>query len=168
MILLTSIALVLLCTGCTARHATVADALPVGRIARPWTLDGAVWHGSFDAAAPALGDEAQPWRARQPAEVWLANYTHADTPAARLTVRVFAFETVERARTAFQSCRTPDAPPFEAGDEGCWTPDGVLFRWGRLVFDLFAHQPDAPPEQTVLLVGLIEQRMPPGLPETPR
>ena len=62
-----------------------------------------------------------------------------------------------------------DAEPFEIGDGGAWTDLGVLFAWGRLVFEIFGDRPTWSNQlQAVFIGSVIEKRMPPALPEDPR
>jgi hypothetical protein len=133
-------------------------------------LQDAVWDGSFERAAAGLGEEAEQWRAFDPEHVWLAVYQHDTRPEHKLTVRAFAFSPAEQARRAFEHFRPPDADAFQVGDEGCWTEDGVLVLWGRMVFDIFGNDPSAfaSPEQAVYLLAFIEKKMPAGLPDAPR
>ncbi|MBW7906449.1 MAG: hypothetical protein LC135_15710 [Phycisphaerae bacterium] len=161
---------VLLLGGCAAPRVTLAEALPQGGRATPWELVGSVWSGDLDAAEQAIGEQAAHWRPLQPRRVWLALYRHDQKPAARLSVCVFAFESPDAAHAAYESLRPGQAAPFNAGDAGCWTDDGVRFVWGRLVFDVFGNQPRglARAEQAAYLAGFIEQRMPPDLPSEPR
>jgi hypothetical protein len=138
--------------------------------AAPWRLRAAVWSGGFDEAAAALGEDAQRWGRFEPSRVWLAVYERGDDPETRLTLRVFAFESAERAEQAYGRNRPDAAGSFAVGDEGCWLPDGVLFRWSRLVFESFVYEPAGheTAESVVPFVGYIERRMPAGLPGDPR
>ncbi|MFQ5807617.1 MAG: hypothetical protein ACE5I3_14310, partial [Phycisphaerae bacterium] len=156
--------------GCGGKRATIADTFPKGSYASPWVLQDEVWSGSFDQAAGALGEEAEQWRAFEPERVWLAVYRHDTHAEEKLTVRAFAFWSNEQARRAFEHFRPPDADELKAGSAGCWTPDGVLVLWGRVVFDLFGHEPSAfaSPEQAVYLLAFIEKKMPRGLPDAPQ
>ena len=63
-----------------------------------------------------------------------------------------------------------DADLLEAGDEACWTADGILVRWGRLVFDIFGRGPSsiASPKQAAYLLAFFEKQMPADLPDDPR
>ncbi len=156
--------------GCGGKRATLADAFPTGSYASPWLLQGALWDGSFEQAADALGDEAESWGAFDSEHVWLAVYRHDTRAEHRLTVRAFAFSSREQARRAFDHFRPADADELEAGDAGCWTEDGVLVLWGRLVFDIFGNDPSAfaSPEQAVYLLAFVEKKMPAGLPDAPQ
>lgn len=162
----------LLCVGwagCADTRRPVTVAFPPAAAAWPWILQDAVWSGSFDESAPGLGEDAEKWRDHHPTRVWLAIYRHERDPRRRLTVRCFAFESSENARAALESFRPADAQPFDAGDEGCWTGVGVVFRWGRLVLEVFG--PDASwgsQTQSSLLAAFLIKRMPAGAPEDPR
>ncbi len=156
--------------GCNARHVSVADTFPKSSYATPWVLRGEVWSGSLDQAADAVGEEAERWAAFEPERVWLAVYRHDTRAGHELAVRVWAFASREHARQAYEHFRPDDADLLEAGDEACWTADGVLVRWGRLVFDIFGRGPStsASPEQAVYLLAFFEKRMPAELPDDPR
>jgi hypothetical protein len=161
---------VVLLAGCQTERVTITDTFPVGSYASPWVLQGDVWSGSFDHAAAGLGDEANEWAAFEPEQVWLAVYRHDTRTHHKLTARVFAFASPDDARRAFEHFRPADAELLKAGDEGCWTSDGVLVCWGRLVFDIFGNDPAsfASPEQALYLLAFIEKKMPPHLPDTPQ
>ncbi len=155
--------------GCASQHATVVDSFPPAALADPWTLNDDVWQGSFAAAAPALGDEADRWARFGPQHVWLAIYTHAHLPHRKLTVRCFSYTSTEQARRAYEHFMPNDAQPYAAGDAGCWTDLGVLFCWGKLVFDIFGQ--DAPWDsqlQSGALAAYITNRMPAHLPDDPQ
>ena len=155
--------------GCAARHASVADAFPVSAVAAPWILEGEIWSGAFVAAAPALGSDADQWRDPQPTRVWLAAYCHESDRTSRLIARAFEFETAAEARTLFDRVRPVGTKNFSAGETGCWTGDGVLFVWGRLVFDIFASPASWQNElQAAMLAQFIQKQMPPGLPGAPQ
>jgi hypothetical protein len=157
--------------GCDARQKmTVAETLPHAGRATPWVLVGDVWVGDIAGASESLGDEAGTWRALNPKRVWLAAYVYDTNRLAQLSVCVFEFDTPQAAEAILTSMRPADHEPFNAGDEGFWTRDGVRFRWGRLIFDVFGNQPNglARAEQAAYLVGFIEKQMPPGLPLEPR
>lgn len=154
--------------GCQQSNARVADAFPPAAQASPWVLQGEVWEGPFDAATKALGEDAGAWSVFEPRYVWLGVYAHERQPR-RLTVRIVAFPDAERARRAYEHFAPVDAAPFEAGDEGCWTTIGVLFRWDKLVFDIFGNDASWASEvQASLLSGFLTERMPPELPADPR
>jgi hypothetical protein len=156
-------------TACTPAQRTLATVLPHGSLAAPWILDGAVWEGSFDQAAPALGDDADALRPFDPTRVWLAVYRHESRPGQTLTVRVWAFGSQTVAQQALARLRPVPAERFKAGDQGYWTDLGVLFSWGRLVFDIISSEPSQQVEyDAARLTGCIERRMPPGLPDDPR
>jgi hypothetical protein len=157
-------------TGCNAKRVTVADTFPPGSYASPWVLQGEVWSGTLDQAADGLGEEAEEWQAFGPGQVWLAVYAHDTRPGCRLIARAFAFSSVEQARQAFAHFRPPNADKLEAGDEACWTDDGVLVLWGRLVYDIFGNDPTsfAGAEQALYLLACIEKKMAPDLPSAPR
>jgi hypothetical protein len=159
-----------LCTGCASRATLLTDAFPPGSSARPWVLREPAWSGSFDSAAPALGDEAGDWAALGARQVWLAIYQHEQDARARLTARVFSFESAEAAREAYRRFQPLPASGFRAGDEGCWTDVGVMFVWGKLLVDVFTSDPStkASPEQAAFLVGLMERRMHPRLASEPQ
>lgn len=158
-------------SGCAEKRSMI-DAFPPGSIASPWVLIDDVWSGTFEQASPGIGAEAEKWRRFSPQRVWLASYKHDQRPQSRLTVRAFAFETAAAARAAYDHFEPigPARRPFEAGDRGCWTDDGVMFVWGRLVFDIFASSPtqEASAEQAVYLCGHIERRMNAELAGAPR
>jgi hypothetical protein len=161
--------LLLLCVGCAQTRRPVTAAFPPAVVAWPWILQEEVWSGSFDEAAPGLGEDAEKWREHHPTRVWLAIYRHERDPQRRLTVRCFAFESSGSARAAFESFRPIDAKAFDAGDAGCWSGVGVMFRWGRLVLEVFG--PDASwssETQSSLLATFLIKRMPAGAPEDPR
>lgn len=154
---------------CQARQMTLAEVLPPASYASPWVLRDGVWSGEFGRAADALGDEAAEWASPPPERVWLAVYRHEQQPTRTLTVRAFGFASSAEARAAYERHRPAKAATFGAGDEACWTSDGVLVLWGRLVLDIFsAGAVRAEPEQAVYLLACIEKRMPPGLPDAPR
>lgn len=155
--------------GCS-RNRTVIDAFPMADQASPWNLEGMVWGGPFEAAKDSIGEEAARWEAYLPRGAWLARYKHARRPTQTLTVRALSFDSAEDAQKAYAAFAPLDAKPFHAGDRGCWTSDGVLFQWKRLVFDLFTRDAEAAidPMQTVLMTAYLEKRMPGGLPENPR
>ncbi len=155
--------------GCAGKRASLVDAFPPAASAAPWELDGEVWAGTFDEAAPALGDDAKTWAALEPTRVWLAVYTHQQRPGRRLTVRCLAFESPDRARQAYDAFKPPAAKSFDCGDDGCWTEIGVLIHWRRLVLDIFGDSPSWNSEvESAMLAGRIEQLMPPGAPDDPR
>lgn len=155
---------------CAARQRTIADTFPQGMRSTPWILATPVWSGDAAGAVERLGTQAAIWQDLEPVQVWIAAYQHDQHAAARLSVCIFAFESEAAARSAFDSLYAPGSEPFKAGDAGCWTPDGVRFVWGRLVFDIFGNQPEgiARAEQAVYLVTFFEKAMPPGLPMEPR
>ncbi len=159
--------IVALTAGCAIQPARLADAFPRAAAADPWRLDGDVWVGPFSAAAYTLGDDAGAWGGLDPLRVWLAIYRHAEHAEARLVVRVFEFESPAGAERAYARFVPAVERPFQAGDEGCWLDDGVLFRRGRLVFEYFGtgDRDRATPEQAVLLVGLMERKLAAGIAE---
>ncbi len=137
-------------------------------MAAPWVLQDKVWVGSFEEAAPALGDDATLWREREPKRAWLAVYCHEEAPERCLKVRCLSFGSTGSAQRAFEAWRLVGAKPFKYGDAGCWTEIGVLFRWGRLVFEIFGTDASWGSElQSAMLATLIAKRMPAGLPENP-
>jgi hypothetical protein len=161
--------LALVCAGCAANRLTISDAFPPGSMADPWVLQGEVWTGSFDEAAPALGDDTEKWREYGPTRAWLAIYCHETEPQRCLKVRCFAFPAAENAREAFDEFRPFDAKPFQCGDGGCWTEVGVLFHWGRLVFDIFGGDASWGSQvESSMLAVFIAQRMPAGAPDNPQ
>ena len=168
--LLLGMTLLSLAAGCKARTQTMMDTFPRASTAAPWRAEGAPWCGAFAEAESSLGADAEGWRTPAPFRVWLAAYAHAGEPERRLIVRCFAFESPEAAELALEKHRPAGAKTFKAGDDGCWTRDGVLFRWGRLVYDIFGvtNQRRIVPEQVISMVGLIEHMMPAGLPDNPR
>lgn len=158
----------LLLAGCTQQRGHVGDAFPNAGTASPWHLQGIVWTGDFDAAATALGD-AERWRPFAPTHVWIAKYRHETQPRRTLTARAVACDTVAHAHAAYVAFAPADATIFQAGDEGCWTDIGVLFRWGRLVFDIFPDQAGGTGElQAGLIASLIVERMPADVPANPQ
>jgi len=164
-----SLLLALACAGCVGRNATVGEAFPPAAVAAPWLLSEPVWRGSFEEAAAALGDDAEVWRRFSPTRVWLAVYRHESDPEKRLTVRCLAFTSAEQARQAYTALAPPAAAPYEIGDGGCWTDIGVLFHWGRLVFDIFGPQAAWTSQvQANYLAAIISRRMPAGLTDDPR
>jgi hypothetical protein len=169
----------LVCAGCATRDTAVSAAFPVGSVAAPWVLQGETWSGTFDEAAPALGSDAETWRKLTPTRVWLAVYAHEsqpgrDTPAGTepgryVKVRCFAFATVENACAAYRVAAPVLGSVFQAGEEGCWTDIGVLYRWGRLVFDIFGDRATwASQVQASYLSAVINRQMPPGAPANPQ
>jgi len=161
---------ILVLTGCQARRLTIADTFPAGSYASPWVLQGEVWSGSFERAASGLGDQAEQWAVFAPERVWLAVYRHDSRTDHKLTARAFAFTSGEQARRAFEHFRPGQADQLEAGNEGCWTEDGVLVLWGQMVFEIFGNAPAsfACPEQSVYLLAFVEKKMPAGLPDAPQ
>ena len=161
--------LLLCCAGCATPARSVSEAFPPARVGTPWVLQDRVWSGAFDEATDALGRDAGEWGAFNPQRVWLARYCHEEKPALCLTARCFAFESSDQARRAFEAFRPPDAKPFQCGEEGCWTEIGVLYRWGRLVCDVFGQEASWGSEvHSSVLAGFIAKRMPPGAPDDPR
>lgn len=156
--------------GCNTGRVTIADTFPKGNYASPWVLRGEVWSGSLEQAANAIGDETDEWGAFEPERVWLAVYHHDTRIAHKLIVRAWSFASAEQARRAFENFRPEDVKTLQAGDEGCWTDDGILVLWGRMVFDIFGRGPAtlASPEQAVYLLAFLEKQMPADLPGTPR
>ena len=161
--------LTLLCAGCAANRLAIRDSFPPGSMAAPWVLQGEVWTGSFDDAAPALGDDANTWRKLGPTRAWLAVYCHETEPQRCLKVRCLAFPVADDARQAFDEFRPFDAKPFQCGDAGCWTEFGVLFQWGRLVFDIFGGDASWGSQvESSMLAVFIAKRMPAGAPDNPQ
>jgi len=156
--------------GCSQSRMTVAEALPAGTYASPWVRDGPVWSGPPAEVWDQLGAEAETWRELEPQRVWLAVYRHDTRPDNTLTVRVWAFATAEQACQAYLTARPAAPQDLHAGDAACWTADGILVHWGRMVFDIFGSGPSraASPEQAVYLWAVIEKQMPAGLPRAPR
>ena len=161
---------VLTLTGCSAKHGTIADTFPKSGSASPWILNGEVWSGTLEQAAAAIGEDAVAWGAFEPRQVWLAIYRHETRPANELTVRAWEFASVARAQEVYKFFSPGDADSLKAGDDACWTQDGILVLWGRMVFDIFGRGPAAlaSPEQAVYLLAFIEKGMPADLPENPR
>ena len=157
-------------SGCNATRVTIADTFPKGSYATPWVLRGEVWSGSLAQAGVALGAEAEQWGVFEPERLWLGVYQHDTRGDHELVVRVWAFSSPERTRRAYEHFRPGNADPIEAGDEGCWTDDGILVCWGRLVFDIFGRGLSglASPEQAVYLLAFFEKQMPADLPDDPR
>lgn len=156
--------------GCAPAHPTIATALPRGE-APPWHLrDGRVWSGTFEDARHALGPQAETLKPFEPQRVWLASYDEPDRPDQTISVRAYAFDSSDAARRAFAALRPATSDPFNAGDEACWTADGLLVRWGRVVFDLFTTAGTGPvmPERVTPLFSVIERRMTPSLASDPQ
>ncbi len=154
--------------GCGQRTVSVRDALPAGHEAFPWVLEGAVWAGSFDDAAEALGSDAETLRPLSPERVWLAVYHHEEQPERTLTLRCLAFGSGADVVAAYEALRPAAARDFDAGDEGCWTDLGVMFRWGRLLIEVFGQEATLDNQvQSTVIVGHVERHMPPGLPDQP-
>lgn len=156
----------LLLAGCAPRSKSLSEAFPTGRYASPWLLQGEVWSGAPDEAATGLGNEAETIRALGPERVWLAVYEHENRSRLALTVRAYAFASEGASQSAYDRLHAPDAKPFAAGTIGCWTNDGLLIRWGRLVIEIFGNRPQdqAGPEQAVYLWAFFER----ALPENPQ
>ncbi len=154
-------------TGC-APHRPLAEVFPPGTMAEPWALRDAVWTGTFDQAAPGLGDDAASWQKYAPQRVWLAVYEHQQRPGKTMKIRCFSFESTDAAAQAYAAFQPFLPKPFALGDGGAWTDDGVMFRWGRLVFDVFGSAGTWNSEEAALLTAYIAKRMPPGLPDNPR
>lgn len=156
--------------GCAPRPSAVVDAFPKGSCAAPWRLEGRVWTGRFEQAADAFGQEAESWVRFGPRRVWLANYAHEERPGERMSVRVLSFESAAAARSAYEHHQPLKTEPLRAGDSACWTEDGILVLWGRLVLDIFANAPHghARPEQAVYLLAFFERAMSPQLAADPR
>jgi hypothetical protein len=150
------------CAGCQQKR-TMLDAFPPGGTASPWVLTGDVWNGTFEQSREGIGAEAEQWAKHAPKRVWLANYSHDTRPRDRLTVRILQFESPDAARAAYDLFEPvgPERRAFDAGDRGCWTADGVLFVWGRVVFDIFGNGTafGAIPEQAAYLAGFLERRV---------
>ncbi len=160
--------LLLLVTGCVARN-QVVEAFPPAESASPWILQGEVWHGTFAAAAPGLGDDAQRWAHFEPTHAWLAVYCHEQQPEKCLKVRLFAFASQEAAARAYEAFRPANPTAYEIGDQGCWTEIGVLFQWGRLVCDVFGDRADWNAQVNAsLLAAYLGRRMPPEAPGNPQ
>lgn len=159
----------LLVGGCAAARLTVADAFPDAQAA-PWRRREPVWQGTFEQAREALGADADALADLAPQRIWLAVYDHPSRPGYSLTVRAYAFDSIDNAHKAFVVLRPVLADALTAGDEGCWTDDGILVRWGRLLFDLFATLPDdrAAPERTMFVFSIIERNMTDALASDPQ
>lgn len=164
-----ALAIALAVAGC-ARRRTVVELFPVGSQAAPWIQSGDIWSGSFDAAAPGLGNDAAALRPFAPRHVWLGIYKHDSYAARQLTARVFSFDSPARAAEALRVLAPGARERFDAGDEGVWTDDGVAFRQGRLLFDLFGSRTDqvAIPEQAVYLSAYFEKQLTHELAENPK
>lgn len=157
-------------TGCGQKRVTINDTFPRGSYASPWVLDGSVWSGTPSAAAYAVGDEYGQWKAFEPERVWLAVYRHDTRKDNTLTVRAWSFPSAQQARRAYDKFRPENASQLKAGDEACWTRDGILIRWGRMIFDIFGRGPagGTNPEQAVYLLAFFEKKMPRDLPHDPQ
>jgi hypothetical protein len=159
----------LLAAGCAATRAPLVEAFPPGSVASPWHLQGEVWTGPFDEAAPALGDDAETWNRFKPERAWLAVYCHESEAQRCIRVRCVSFASVDEARRAFLALQPLEVKPFQAGDEVCWTEIGVLFRWERLVFDIFGDEASWGSQvQASYIAAVLGKRMPRGAPEDPR
>jgi len=158
-----------LAAGCQNKRTNIAGTFPIGGMADPWILEGTVWSGDPEQAAEGVGEDAEPWSAFEPQRVWLAVYRHDIRLRHTLVIRAWAFASQEQARQAYLHFQPNVPEPLKAGDEGCWTKDGVLVLWGRMVFDIFGRGPGrlASPEQAVYLWAFLEKRMPPDLPLNP-
>ncbi len=156
--------------GCVARGVKLVEVFPAGSVASPWRAEGPIWTGPFEEAAVALGDDAEGWRTHEPQRAWLARYAHDQRAGEHLLVRALSFAAPDAALRAFEAHLPLDAQRIDAGDAAGWTADGILVRWGRLVFDIFGDAPSgmARPEQAVYLFAFIERRMPDDLPDDPR
>lgn len=161
--------MVTLLVGCASQR-TVLDAFPTGSEASPWQLDGIAWAGTFESARESIGKEAEQWSRHGPRGAWLGRYVHQARPHQSVTVRGLSFDSAEAARQAYDEMSPAGAKEYKAGDRGCWTVDGVLFQWGRLVFDIFSRDGESSgdPMQSVFLSAFVEKGMAPGLPEDPR
>jgi len=160
---------VVLLAGCQATRVTISDTFPKGTLASPWVLDGEVWDGEFSAASDSLGEEGEQWAGLDPWHVWLAVYRHDTQPRQKLILRAFAFASPDDARRAYDAVRPRAPETLSMGDQACWTDDGVLVRWGRLVIDVFGvgTTRSSAPEQALYLAAFIEKKMPAGLPDAP-
>lgn len=158
-----------LAPACSQSVNTVADAFPPGAMAAPWEREGEVWSGSFEQARPALGRDAAEWAPLSPQRVWLAVYRHDQAPDRRLTVRVIAFDTIDASKIAYAKFRPDGAKPFTAGDEGCWTQIGVLYRRGKMVIELFGSDSTWNTEiNAAIVAGALERRLPASADENPQ
>jgi hypothetical protein len=164
-----STAYALTLSGCVSAGQSIRDALPQGSVVAPWVLEGEVWHGGIEAAAPALGEDAEFWSGRGVQQVWLAVYRDELRPASCLKVRCMALASEVGARQAFLDLRPPGAKSLDYGEIGSWTEMGVLFQQGRLVCEVFG--PDASwtsQTQSALLAAFIARRITPELAGAPR
>ena len=162
-------ALLTACCGCAARNVTVASSLPAAAVAAPWVLTEPVWKGTFDRAAPALGDDAERWRPFSPTAVWLAVYRHETRDGRKLTARIFALPSDADARRAYEHFAPAGAKAFGEGGESGWTRLGVLIRRDRLVIEIFGSD-DSWSSQfaAARLAGFVETKMPADLPKAPQ
>ena len=162
----------LIFVGCSQKRVDLVEVLPKGLRATPWVLSGEIWSGTPEQALAGLGREVEVWDAFDPQQVWLAVYQHETHSDHELITRIWSFPSAAQARRAYQHFRPTDATSFEVrrGGEGCWTPDGLLVVWGRLVIDIFGRGPGdrASPEQAMYLLAFIEKDMPADLPDQPR
>lgn len=158
----------LLSGGCTMTP-RVDDAFPPGGAAYPWVRTGeVVWSGSAAEASRVVEIDAATWPVL-PQRVWLAVYRHADRPQRILTVRAFAFTDEEAARAGFAHLRPVGAEVYRGGVEGAWLAGGVLFREGRLVWDIFGQEPSwADQLQASYVAALVLQRLSPEVAADPR
>lgn len=149
----------LLLGGCSLRQNDISRGFPRGDAAWPWTLKGDVWTGDMAAAREGLGADADKWARTTPQRVWLAVYEHKSRPPERIIIRGFSYATLADAEKAYRE-RLPILPDrFDAGDEGTWTPDGVLFRWRRMVFEVFGVTTESSAAQAAYVSGELEKRM---------
>ncbi|MEW6250396.1 MAG: hypothetical protein AB1716_07100 [Planctomycetota bacterium] len=116
-----------------------------------------------------MGEDAAVWARFAPQRAWFAVYADERDSQRIMRVRAFAFASRAAAETAYEALRPLAEHPFEAGDAAVWTECGVMFRWGKLVFDIFGADASwGSQTQATLLATLITRRMPAGLPEEPQ
>ena len=163
-------AFLLVSAGCASKNVTISDTFPTGGYASPWILDSPVWCGEPDEASFAVGDEYPEWKAFNPKRLWLAVYRHDSRRDNTITVRAWSFPNSEQARRAYEKFRPENASALKAGDEACWTKDGILVLWGRMIFDIFDTNASgaSSPEQAVYLLAFFEKKMPHDLPYNPQ
>ncbi|MCA9245329.1 MAG: hypothetical protein KDA32_15340 [Phycisphaerales bacterium] len=158
----------LLLTGCSLREANISRSFPRGDSAWPWVLRGDVWTGDMRGAESGLGGDAEKWARMSPQRVWLGVYDHKTRAPERVVIRAFAYPTVEDAERAYRD-NLPILPDrFDAGDQGTWTPDGVMFRWRRMVFEIFGVTTEGAAAQAAYVCGQLEERLTAELVTNPR
>lgn len=155
--------------GCASKSPRLDRALPVGHQASPWVLDGIIWSGRIEDAAESLGEEAAAWSDPMPQRIWLAVYRHDTKPEVRLVLRALSYDSRETAARVYDVHRPARAEDFRAGEAGHWTDAGVMFRAGRVVFEVFAAGPAelVAPEQAAYLATIVTRGLSPQVVDNP-